>query len=191
MSIYFVRHAGLVKIGYSSDLRSRIAAIMAAIPSPDVTFIGHMPGDREVEAHLHSIFQEHRFSGEWFFFAPPLVQFSMLALLRDLPAAPLTLPKSEGRLLSGEPERVAIATTLRRYASRRWPDHTHAQRKIELAKALGVTGRRAKSLYEASPNYSIKVFERDAIDAMEASIRAAAQQIEPTDAPIGADKEEL
>lgn len=178
MSIYFIRHAGLVKIGYSSDLRKRIAAIISGIPSPDVTFIGHMPGDREVEAHLHSVFEKHRFSGEWFFFAPPIVQFSMSILLRELPAAAVTLPKGEGRLLSGEPARVSVATALRQFASRQWPDHTHNQRKIELAKVLGVTGRRAKSLYEAEPHYTLKVFERDAIDALGRGYLAAAQQTE-------------
>ena len=173
MSIYFVRHAGLVKIGYSSDIRSRIAAIMAAIPSPDVTFVGHMPGDRDVEAHLHSVFEKHRFSGEWFFFAPDLCQFAMMVLIPDLRPVPLSLPKGEGRLISGEPERVAVATTLRQFASRKWPDHTHAQRKIALAKALGVSGRRAKSLYEAEPHYTLKLSERESVDAMASMLRSA------------------
>src|SRR6187551_1500485 len=65
MSIYVLRSDNLVKIGFSENLRNRVQSIIATIPVP-VEFVGHMPGGRDFEAHLHEIFAESRFSGEWF-----------------------------------------------------------------------------------------------------------------------------
>lgn len=177
MSIYFVRHAGLVKIGYSSNLRERINAIMAAIPSDDVTFIGHMPGGREVEAHLHDIFSEQRFSGEWFFFAPKLVQFSMLALLRDLPTAP-------DRSIPARAEETDIAlkkarTDLRSYAAARWPVSDHRERIAALSRVLGWKESRVKSLYYAEPKSAAKPHELTAL----ALLIAPELADEPTETP--------
>lgn len=178
MSVYFIRHAGLVKIGYSSNLRERIAAIMAAIPSNDVTFIGHMPGGPEVEAHLHDIFSDQRFSGEWYFFAPKLVQFSMLVLLRDLPPAtermaPARAPETDDALKKAKDD-------LRSYAAAQWTLSDHRGRIEALARHLGWKPSRVKSLYYAEPRSAPKPHELAAI-ALLIAPELASEAEPPTD----------
>lgn len=169
MSIYFIRHAGLVKVGFSSNLRERIASIIAAIPSPDVTFIGHMPGDREVEAHLHAIFEAHRFSGEWFFFAPPLVQFSMLALIRELP--PLEPRATSRRLPQVEEELRETSRQLREWSASQWPLFSHRARIAALSALLpGWKHSRIQSIYNAERKSAVKPHEAQQIAVLLARV---------------------
>jgi hypothetical protein len=165
MSIYFIRHAGLVKIGFSSNLRERIATIITSIPSSDVTFIGHMPGDREVEAHLHSVFEAHRFSGEWFFFAPPLVQFAMLALIPELPA--LDPRGVSARLPQVEETLRKTSEQLREWSATRWPLMNHRARIAALVDLLpGWKRSRVQSIYNAERKSAVKPHEAEQIAAL-------------------------
>lgn len=59
---------GLVKIGYASNLESRMAALQAV---PIVT----LPGGRTLEGKLHRQFAHLARSGEWFEPAPDLLSF--------------------------------------------------------------------------------------------------------------------
>jgi hypothetical protein len=70
--IYFVARYHLVKIGYATDLRSRLRAIeqgssiipgMAATP---VELLASFPGDRARERELHDRFRHLCAGGEWF-----------------------------------------------------------------------------------------------------------------------------
>lgn len=151
MSIYFIRHAGLVKIGYSHDLRARISAIMRSIPSNDVTLIGYMPGDRDVEAHLHQVFAEHRFSGEWYFFAPSIVDFARLVLTEDLPPAEVA-PRPAVKRTESRSEREKVAQELREAAAIRFPSlSTQGSRITAVAEALGWRRRRVRAIWCSEP----------------------------------------
>ncbi|WP_036405291.1 GIY-YIG nuclease family protein [Microbispora rosea] len=78
---YFVERHGFVKIGTTSDLRSRIASLNrgdSAIPGMTVSpvnLLAVMPGGRPVERAIHQTFAKLRFDGEWFLFDEPLVGF--------------------------------------------------------------------------------------------------------------------
>jgi hypothetical protein len=70
--VYFVARYHLVKIGYATDLRSRLRAIeqgsgiipgMAATP---VELLASFPGDPAREQALHRRFSHLRAYGEWF-----------------------------------------------------------------------------------------------------------------------------
>lgn len=150
MSIYFVQHNDLVKIGFSSNLPQRIAAIMTSVPG-GVTFLGHMPGDRDLEAHLHGRFADSRFSGEWFAITPDL-----LTLIRV--AANPTMPEREGRPSKVQSDTVAVrkamAKRVRLMAVRRWPNAaTQNERKELLAQALDWPLRRVRSVWDAGPYF--------------------------------------
>lgn len=65
--IYFVtaREVGRVKIGFSDNPGLRFVKMQADSPCP-LVLERICPGDREVEASLHTLFAEHRLHGEWF-----------------------------------------------------------------------------------------------------------------------------
>lgn len=65
MSIYFLEADGLIKIGFSEQVKSRVINILG-YQRYGGNFLGHMPGDRALEKHLHTRFAEHRDYGEWF-----------------------------------------------------------------------------------------------------------------------------
>lgn len=77
--IYFVRREGLIKIGTTTQLAKRVKAISRGSCMPNGMTIGPvevlatMPGDRNIEEHLHRRFAEVRFQGEWFHETPELL----------------------------------------------------------------------------------------------------------------------
>lgn len=79
--VYFAERHGLVKIGTTADLRSRIHSLNrgdCAIPGMTVSpvhLLAVMPGGRPVERALHQTFSRLRFDGEWFLLDEPLVGF--------------------------------------------------------------------------------------------------------------------
>ncbi|MEV8042453.1 GIY-YIG nuclease family protein [Streptomyces griseoluteus] len=88
--VYFVEHAGFIKIGTTSSLRARLDAIgkgSAAMP-PGVTpgpvrLLATTPGDRKIESGYHLRFGSQRIRGtEWFRPNKPL-----LRLIDDLQRA--------------------------------------------------------------------------------------------------------
>jgi len=87
--VYFLLAGGLVlvKIGTTRNLRYRIDALTSANASP-VRLLGHIPGDRRVEAAWHSEWWRYRKHGEWFAYEQPLEAAIRAALAGE--AAPAT-----------------------------------------------------------------------------------------------------
>lgn len=65
--VYFVQAigVGLIKIGYSENLRKRVFDLRNGSPTP-IALLAHMPGGRSEEYQLHSHLYAHRHRGEWF-----------------------------------------------------------------------------------------------------------------------------
>jgi hypothetical protein len=61
----------LVKIGVAEDPKSRVESFRIA--RPDIKLLGHIPGGREVESHLHQRFSHARIErSEWFEMTPEI-----------------------------------------------------------------------------------------------------------------------
>lgn len=73
---------------------------------------------------------------------------------------------------------AALATDLRIYAGRRWPEMNHKWRKARLASLLGMSERRVRSIYEAEETARLRVDEEARINAL---IRAKEDAHEETD----------
>lgn len=67
--VYFVRLGNRVKIGFTTNLAAR----MAAIPHEEI--LGVMPGSLRDEKRCHAAFAHLRTTGEWFEDAPDLRAF--------------------------------------------------------------------------------------------------------------------
>ena len=65
--VYIVECKGLYKIGYTSNLRSRLVSIQTATPFP-VHLVHAMPSlhERKLERALHVIFEDSCVRGEWY-----------------------------------------------------------------------------------------------------------------------------
>lgn len=64
--IYFLRASnGLVKAGFSGNLRGRVSALMVGSPIP-LAIIGFTDGSRRIEQIIHLALDESRSHGEWF-----------------------------------------------------------------------------------------------------------------------------
>jgi len=63
--VYFVRSAGLIKVGTSEGLKGRVKGIQMACSAP-VLLLAFGPGNREREQHLHELFSAEHHHGEWF-----------------------------------------------------------------------------------------------------------------------------
>lgn len=63
--VYFIEAAGLIKIGVSTNVTTRVGAIRASCPVP-VKLLGSFYGDYGDERSLHMRYEEHRSHGEWF-----------------------------------------------------------------------------------------------------------------------------
>lgn len=164
MTIYVLRYGSLLKIGFSSELAKRVKAIMSSIPG-EVAFVGHMPGDRDVEAHLHARFENARFSGEWFQSTPGLEAFCELVLIKEMPVEPVIVGRGKRRPEATE-EAIRIKARLREYAATRWPQATHAVRAGRLADALGWLPSRLRNFYYADERAVLRATEGEQLDAL-------------------------
>jgi hypothetical protein len=72
--VYFIEAAGLVKIGYTQDLRMRMAGLQTGSPAR-LTLLATIPGDKSKEAELHIRFASDRKHGEWFEFSAAIKAF--------------------------------------------------------------------------------------------------------------------
>lgn len=159
MSIYVLRSAELVKIGYSADLRQRVASIISSVPVP-VEFVGHMPGDREVEAHLHERFAMSRFSGEWFVETDQMRQVFDAILTSKLPEPAKTTNKSVKRARDNSTATI-VRDQLRRAAAHRFPQSSHGDRITSLADLLKWPRSRVKDVYYGDKRMSLRAAELD------------------------------
>lgn len=67
---------GPVKIGITNKLRSRMSQLQNGNPEV-LRLIGLIPrGTREMEAHLHAMFDCFRIRGEWFSPAPEVIEYA-------------------------------------------------------------------------------------------------------------------
>jgi hypothetical protein len=164
MSIYFIRAESLVKIGYSSNLGARVRAILKGIPS-QAHFLGHMPGDRELEAHLHQKFAQSRFTGEWFVESEDLLALIRIATDATLPAPDyLSGPPATRTRADADDSVKDFSVRLREVAAHRWPLMTHRERIVAAQKAMGFTHRRARSLYNADSGATLRQIEVEAFE---------------------------
>ena len=69
--VYFINKRGLIKIGFTTDLRGRVRGLGCRLE--DV--VGTMPGTMQDEKILHARFRHLCVGGEWFRIAPELVAF--------------------------------------------------------------------------------------------------------------------
>jgi len=160
MSIYVLRSDNLVKIGFSDDLRTRVHSVIAAVPIP-VEFVGHMPGGREVEAHLHSVFSKQLFSGEWFVETELMRQVFETILTARLP----DLPERERRdRLAQRQGQKDLSFEVQKAAQSAWPHKKAAQRVSALSAALGWKLSRTKDFYYADDRMSLRGLEQKQVE---------------------------
>lgn len=175
MSIYVLRSDNLVKIGFSDHLRKRLSQIVSSSPVP-VEFVGHMPGDRELEAHIHSRFQNQHFSGEWFVENEQMRQVFNAILIPRLPE----LPEKQRRDRAAQRDYQKSASSgVQAVAKEKWPSLSAAERVSELASALGWRLSRAKDLYYGAEKMALRGLEQQQVDAWLGSSRVLAYAIAP------------
>ncbi len=63
--VYFIGSGTAVKIGISVNVVSRLSSLQTASAKP-LELLAVVPGGRETESALHSLFVEYWISGEWF-----------------------------------------------------------------------------------------------------------------------------
>jgi hypothetical protein len=164
VSIYFVRFDSLVKIGFTDDLRGRFSALQTGIPVA-LEFVGHMPGDKAVEAHIHALFSTSRRRGEWFEMDERIGQFIALVLTPGLPAV-ARKTRTAPLAAASQAEWKAYSGKLRALAAARWPGDTHRHRQLMLVADLGWSNRRVRSLYDDDGYGRLTADERNALDAL-------------------------
>ncbi|MDB5697933.1 MAG: nuclease family protein, partial [Alphaproteobacteria bacterium] len=71
--IYFLAGAGLIKIGVTTNLTSRIRSIRNSSPVP-LELLAVIPGNNFTEAGFHQRYASQRRHGEWFDDTPELRQ---------------------------------------------------------------------------------------------------------------------
>ena len=62
--IYFIEHAGLIKIGFATNIEKRLESFKTAIPA--FVRLGSMEGSRGHERAIHNALAFYREKGEWF-----------------------------------------------------------------------------------------------------------------------------
>lgn len=178
MTIYVLRSDNLVKIGFTDQLRKRVQSIVATVLVP-VEFVGHMPGGREVEAHLHETFAQQRFSGEWFVETPEMCSLFSVLLIPGLPA-----PEKKTRAikrLAGSEDVARVSQTLRHSLAHVWPIESHRGRIERFAKAVCWNKSRVKDLYYGDKRSALRAFEVDQLAEWVAKQRIPAPELKGND----------
>ena len=75
-SVYFLqaKDNGLIKIGFTSNLKSRLSDLSSMSPVP-LELLAFTDGDCNLERELHSTFSNHLSHGEWFHPSDELIKF--------------------------------------------------------------------------------------------------------------------
>lgn len=160
MTIYVIRSDNLVKIGFSDDIRVRVRSIIASVPVP-VEFAGHMPGDREVERHLHQRFAEARFSGEWFVETDQMRACFDALLIPGLPDA--ETPKHRRRR-ANEAAVWMLSQRIKDEAAKRWPGASKGERLKAFAETLGWNPSRARDVYYGDRRVIVRAEEMQELE---------------------------
>lgn len=80
--VYFARAGRAVKIGYSKDVKKRVAHFRTGA-SEKIEIVARVPGSLELERHFHKVFAEYHSHGEWFRVAGRLEDVLRPPLLRE------------------------------------------------------------------------------------------------------------
>ena len=72
--VYFVKAGRFVKIGFSTNVAKRLAALQTSQPHK-LRLLAVVEGDLSTESALHARFAELRHQGEWFRWKDPLKNF--------------------------------------------------------------------------------------------------------------------
>jgi hypothetical protein len=83
-SVYFLAGAGLIKIGVSTNVQSRVRSIRNASPV-SIDLLGTVPGGTLGESFLHVSFAHLRRHGEWFEDTPELRHHIALCIAEQRP----------------------------------------------------------------------------------------------------------
>lgn len=84
-AIYFVKCAGRIKIGVSTDVETRLKALATGAAHP-LSLLGTIEGDYRLEQFIHKTLSTYRVQGEWFSDCEPTLAV-IDSLLRDGPSA--------------------------------------------------------------------------------------------------------
>lgn len=94
--VYFIANGGRVKIGYTTNLKSRLSSLALRADSVLLT----LDGGPDLERALHAHFQAHRDGNtEWFELAPTIFRYITARQSTSAPTedAPMPRPASAGR----------------------------------------------------------------------------------------------
>ncbi|MEJ0017506.1 MAG: GIY-YIG nuclease family protein [Acetobacteraceae bacterium] len=166
MFVYFLQagDGGPVKIGFSTDLSTRISSLKTGVFEA-MKVLRVVEGTRDTERWLHDRFSAVHKRGEWFHFHQDM--------LTVIPPDPDTLVADA---VENERRDQQLAMEMRQsviLASQDLPaTATTKERIARSAERLGITGRRARSLWYMSPKTAIRAHEADRIRAICRSLLA-------------------
>ncbi len=83
--VYFVQAGNYIKIGTTTNLRARLAALQNGSPFP-ISLLHTIPGDTEKEKAFQRQFHKSRIRGEWYEVTPELRQFIETGIIPRPPA---------------------------------------------------------------------------------------------------------
>lgn len=125
--VYFVERDGLVKIGTTTKIDSRLERLHrgdAALPGMTISpvrLLAIMPGDRGVERSVHELFRSLRRGGEWFEHAEPLAGFvAAVSAAGHVPKPLSSRPLLAPRMAHHRHSSLAVADAAR--IRTRWPE---------------------------------------------------------------------
>jgi hypothetical protein len=97
--VYFMRNGDRIKIGYTTNLRERLAAL--CLRSDSVLLL--LQGGRDLEGTLHRYFSEHRMPGtEWFLYSERIHEY-----IENMASGRIPSDGSASRPLGHSPEEAA------------------------------------------------------------------------------------
>lgn len=73
--IYLISHQNeYLKIGYTNNIKKRLAQIQVSIPIK-LEVLHLIKGDFNLEKELHSLFKEYSSNGEWFYYNDKIINY--------------------------------------------------------------------------------------------------------------------
>lgn len=166
MTVYFITRKndpeGLVKIGYTSDMVTRMTNLRTAIPE-GCEILCTVPGGRDLESYLHLTFDAERVAGEWFKNSEGLSSMIKMLGKYGLKSLPAGVAGGEYERQADAASRQAdleIASRLLKKAS--LPTFTGDSVKQQIARAarrLGCSASRAKDIWYTDSRVSIAAWE--------------------------------
>lgn len=166
MTVYFIRRkndaSGLIKIGVTSDLSSRLSTIATMVPE-GCDVLCSIPGGRDLEGYFHSAFEDDRVSGEWFRPSDSLVQ--LIATLdkfglRALPAGAIGVERESIEDDASRAADLELASRLLKKIA--LPSFQGDSVKLQIGRAArrsGFSPSRTKDLWYREPRASVAAWE--------------------------------